>query len=137
MPPRKPKLVAASGNSTSSFPTWDDLVAEAHESADMPPYQLPLPSGTVEIPVLKGDRYLNLVAAQRRGDAPGVLDALFPDPRNRAKVVAAMKGADWTIVDVMSAKVLRYFYGLDVTPAPRDEGVSEEDDEELGKSSGS
>jgi hypothetical protein len=40
-------------------------------------------------------------------------------------------------VDVMSAKVLRYFYGLDVAPTPRDEGVSEEADEELGKSSGS
>jgi hypothetical protein len=138
VPPRKRKPAGPVDTTGPTFPTWDDLVAEAHEAADMPPYQIPLPRGkVVEIPVLKGDQYLDLLRANRSGNAPAALDAMFPDPRDRATVVAAMGSADWTIVDVLSAKVLRYFYGLDVSPKKRNPEVPEEADEELGKSSGS
>lgn len=123
MAPRKPQLATAAAASTSSsFPTWDQLVAEA--TLDKPPYQLPLPATEVdgrkhretvlEIDVPDGDRYLDLSAAQRRGDAIGVLQALFPDLADQARVRAAMRGVHFPIVDVLAGKVLSHFFGLSI-----------------------
>lgn len=155
MPPRNRKPSRAAGAvEASAFPTWDDLVSEAHSSADMPPYQLALPplaDGkprhlTIEVP--DGARYIDLIRAQRRGDAPGMIEALFPDAQDRVQFTLASRGADWTIVDVVVTKVLRYFYGLDTYVEKRDdagnpdsegsaEDVAEEAASEVGKSSGS
>lgn len=152
MPPRTRRpagKLSAADVSSPAFPTWDDLVAEAHDQADLPPYQLPLPGGEViEVPVFDGQRYLDIVRAQRRGDGPAVMEALFPDVAERTQVIAAMKGVHWVIVDVLAAKILRYFYGLDVAPKPRsdlgnpdtegtDEDAAEEAASEVGKSFGS
>lgn len=141
MPPRTRRPAAAKTTAEpSAFPSWDELVAEAH--VDTEPYQLPLPAvktvdgktlqkaQTVLVELLDGERYLQLLGSQRIGDAPGVLAALFPHPDTRQLVINAMRGAPWPIVDVVATKVLRYFYGLDIQPR-REETDGE--DEELGK----
>lgn len=128
----------------SAFPSWDELVAEAH--VDLPPYQLPLPpikntetgevvqeSEVIEIPVLKGDAYISLTMAQARGDAASMLFTLFPDNSTRARVMRATAGADFRIVDVITSKVLRHFYGLDIKRDP-DGSDDEAAEEAAGKS---
>ena len=117
MPPRAPKL-ATKEASEVRFPTWDELVAEA--TVDKEPYQLPLPDGSViEIPCPTGDMYLDLVAAQRVGDANGIFQALFPDNVEQVKMRKLFRGTKerpvhFPIIDVLAGKVLRYYYGLSI-----------------------
>lgn len=133
MPPR-PKLATKAASETEvRFPTWDDLVGEA--TIDLDPYQLPLPetseeyvdaagrkktrtvaATTIEIPVFDGDRYMEIVQAQRVGNAAAILEAMFPDKKDLTRVRLAMKAsaAHFPIVDVLASRVLRYFYGLSI-----------------------
>lgn len=122
--PARPKLVDASD--TTRFPTWDELVSEA--TVDLPPYQLPMPVDPndpdaepriIEIPVLDGDHYIDLVDAQRRGDIVGVFRALFENDEDRALVRRHMKGVHFPIMDKLATKVIRYFYGLSIEAEER------------------
>ena len=106
------------------------MVADAQSQvAGIKPYKLPL--GTVElegadgekvveenvvltIPCPDGIKYLTIVAGQRSGDSPRVLNALIADPKDRAKVIAKMGGVPFPIVDVLSSKILRHYYGLSI-----------------------
>lgn len=117
MPPRAPKLATAEAAEVR-FPTWDELVAEA--TIDKEDYQLPLPDGSVlTIPCPSGDAYINLVRAQRTGDAVGVLEALLPDNVEQGKLRRALRGTKekpvhFPIIDVIAGKVLRYYFGLSI-----------------------
>lgn len=114
----------------SAFPTWDSLVADA--VVDLPVYQLPLgdigeeKDVVVEIPVPDGASYLRILDAQRRGDSAVILRELVKDEADRTRIVVKMAGAPFPIVDTLTGKVLRYYYGLSI--------VSEE---KSGNSSGS
>lgn len=119
--PARPKLAAKEASETEvRFPTWDDLAAEAF--IDKPPYQLPLPDGsTMVIPCPSGDAYVELVRAQRTGDAVAILEALMPDNVEQIKLRKAMRGTKETpvhfpIIDVIAGKVLRYYFGLSIEP---------------------
>lgn len=110
--PAKPKL-ATDAASEVRFPTWDELVAES--KIDLPPYQLPLPSGEViEVPVFSGEQYIQIVHAQRIGDAVGLFEAVFPDVKTRGKVIGALKTVHFPFFDKLTTKMLRYFYGLGI-----------------------
>jgi hypothetical protein len=121
------------------------LVAEAR--VDKEPYQLPLPeisevdpdtkkkkivqrATTLEIPVPSGDRYITISQAQRAGDASTILFSLVPSMEDRLKLLRALPGADFPIMDVIATKVLRYFYGVNLKPAavpdPDDTGDGDE-----------
>lgn len=135
MAPRKPKTAG-------TFPGWDELVAEAASQASVTePYRLPLPPDpdvptealdegqtpdpdrdVVLIEMPDGDRYLNLVAAQGRGDSMACLVYLFPDNADRGRVRRALKGAPWPIVDLLTSKVLRYFYGMPLGDMGKSDG---------------
>jgi hypothetical protein len=118
MPARPRTALKAASETTVSFPTWDELVAEA--TVDLEPYQIPFADGSViEVPCPTGDMYLDLVAAQKRGDAAGILEALFPDNVERIKIRKHMRGTKehpvhFPIVDVLAGKILRYYYGLSI-----------------------
>lgn len=136
MAPRAPK------NNAGSFPGWDELVAEAASQATVSePYRLPLPPdpdappeameegeapnpdrNVVLIEMPDGDRYLNLVAAQGRGDSLACLVHLFPSDTDRQRVRRALKGAPWPMVDLLTSKVLRHFYGLPVKDLGKPDG---------------
>lgn len=117
MPPTKPQL-ATKAASEVRFPTWDELVAEA--TIELPPYQLTLPPvgdkepEVIEIPVFSGEQYIQIVHAQRIGDAVGLFEAVFPDLKDRGKVIKALKGVHFPFFDKFTTKVLRYFYGLGI-----------------------
>jgi hypothetical protein len=117
--PAKPKLATVAASETEAvFPTWDELVAEAN--IDKPDYQLPLPDGsTITIPCPSGDAYIELVQAQRTGNAVAVLEALVPDNVEMIKIRRAMKGTKekpvhFPIIDTIAGKVLRYYFGLSI-----------------------
>ena len=117
--PAKPRTaLKAATETTVAFPTWDDLVAEA--TIDKEPYQIPFSDGTaIEVPCPTGDAYLELIAAQKRGDATAIFDALFPDEIDKIKMRRKMRGTKehpvhFPIVDVLAGKVLRYYYGLSI-----------------------
>lgn len=110
--PAKPRT-ALKEASEVRFPTWDEMVAEA--TIETGPYKLPMPDGEIiEIPVFDGDTYLEIIQAQRTGDAGALFELLFPDRADQTRVRKAMKGAHFAIIDVLSAKVLRHFYGLSI-----------------------
>jgi hypothetical protein len=115
--PARPKL-AAKEASEVTFPTWDELVAEAR--IDKPDYILPLPDGSVlTIPCPSGDAYIDLVRAQRTGNAVAVLEALLPDSIEQGKLRRALRGTKekpvhFPIIDVIAGKVLRYYFGLSI-----------------------
>lgn len=105
-----------------SFPTWDELVAEAavESGADSGDFRdsYIIPMGDAEDDVVierfDGDRYLKIIDAQRRGDAVAIMEGLFPDKTVRERVRIKMRGAPFEIVDVLGNKVIRYFYGLSI-----------------------
>jgi hypothetical protein len=115
--PARPKTALKEASETR-FPTWDELVAEA--TIDKEPYQLPLPDGTVmEIPCPSGDTYIDIVRAQRTGNAVAIFEALFPDSVEQGKMRRLFRGTKekpvhFPIIDVLSSKVLRYYYGLSI-----------------------
>jgi hypothetical protein len=115
--PARPKLAKVEAGEVK-FPTWDELVAEA--TIDKDDYVLPLPNGaTVTIPCPSGDAYIELVRAQRTGNAVAVLEALVPDNVDMLKIRNAMRGTKeqpvhFPIIDVIAGKVLRYYYGLSI-----------------------
>ena len=158
MPPRSrstaraTRPAAASLPDASLFPTWDELVAEAH--IDKTPYQLPLPditevdpetkrkkviqkACTIEIGTPSGQAYITISQAQRAGDASTILFTLVPKMEDRLKLLRALPGADFPIMDVIATKVLRYFYGVNLAPAavpdPNDSG---DDTDEPGDTAG-
>lgn len=111
--PAQPKLATAS----PKFPTWDQMVAEANGRTPEDVYLLPFSEDdVVEIPCPDGDRYLDLVDGQRRGDAMKVMESLFPDKDDRAKVRSKMRGVHFDIVDMLATNVLRHYYGLSIVP---------------------
>ena len=128
---------------TSAFPTWDELVAEAH--VDKPPYLLPLPeikddSGKVvqkaevlEIGCPDGGKYVSLTMWQQMGNASQMLFELFPEGTVRARVLRALRGADFPIVDLITTKVLQHFYGTLAAP-DRNQPVETDDGGTAGKS---
>jgi hypothetical protein len=124
--PARPRTALKAASEVQRFPTWDELVAEA--TIDLPPYQLPLPDGkTIEIPCPDGDKYLDLVAAQRQGNAVGIFQALFPDSVEQIKMRKLFRGTKekpvhFTIIDVLAGKVLRYYYGLGIETQEADLG---------------
>lgn len=117
-------------NEAAGFPTWDSMVADAQSQvAAIKPYKLPL--GDVElvgadgettieenvvltIPCPDGVNYLTIVSGQRTGDSPRILNAMVPDSKDRAKLIAKMAGVPFPIVDVLSSTVLRHYYGLSI-----------------------
>lgn len=110
MAPQSPKL-AGKAASEVRFATWDEMVAEA--TVDLPPYEVPFGGDDVmTIPVPDGERYLLLVAAQRRGDAVGILDNLVPDKKDRERLKVKMRGVHFPIIDTLAGKVLSYYFGL-------------------------
>jgi hypothetical protein len=114
MAPAGPKKAA------TKFPGWDELAAEATRTAEtagsMEPYQLPLDENDiVEIQRFDGESYLRFIDSQRRGDVVGLMEAMFPDDKTRARVAAKMKGVPFEIVDTLGNKVLRHFYGLSIS----------------------
>lgn len=112
--PAQPKL-AGKAASEVRFPTWDELVAEAQGPNPVTPYRIPFSEDEViEIPVPDGARYLDIVDAQRRGDVVALMEALFPDRKVRAKMQTKLKGAPFEIVDLIGAKAMRHFYGLNI-----------------------
>lgn len=115
---RKDTDVVADG-----FSTWDSMVADAQSLMEpIKPFQLPLgdvvidgetiQDVTLTVPCPDGVNYLAIVAAQRVGNAPAILDGLFPDPADRRLVIAKMSGVPYPIVDVLSGRILRHYYGL-------------------------
>jgi hypothetical protein len=137
MAPRKPRTAQKQAEAVGTpFPTWDELTAEAN--VDKPPYQLPLPDGTVvEIPVPSGAAYLTIVDAQKRGDASTIFRVMFP-ASEQAKMEIHFSKVHFPIMDVIANKVLGYFYGLDnyasITDGSNDEDEAEE---AAGESDGS
>jgi hypothetical protein len=127
---------------TSAFPTWDELVAEAH--VDKPPYLLPLPeirddkgkvvqpAEVLEILCPSGGSYVSLTMWQQMGNASQMLFELFPEGTVRARVLRALRGADFPIVDLITTKVLQHFYGT--LPTPKREDSDDEDGGTAGKS---
>ena len=110
----------------AGFPTWDSMVADAQSQVDsIKPYKLPL--GDVDdeknvvltIPCPDGVNYLTIVQCQRNGDSPRLLNALITNPNDRAKVIAKMGGVPFPIVDVLSSKILRHYYGLSIETEAR------------------
>ena len=113
--------VPAQSDEAAGFPTWDSMVADAQSQVSaIKPYKLPL--GTVgdeenvviTIPCPDGVNYLTIVAGQRSGDSPRVLNALITDPKDRATVISKMGGVPFPIVDVLASKILRHYYGLSI-----------------------
>lgn len=106
----------AASKPTSKFATWDEMVAEANSQAEgIEDYPLEMgPDDVIQIPFPDGARYIAIVAAQRTGDAGGILDNLIPDKTDRLRVVTKMRGVKFPIVDVLASKVLRHFYGLPI-----------------------
>jgi hypothetical protein len=137
MAPRKPRTAMKQAEVDGTpFPTYDELVAEAH--IDKPPYQLPLPDKTVlEIPVPSGAAYLTLVDAQKRGDASTVFRVLVPaDEQPRMQI--HFSNAHFPIMDVLANRVLGYYYGLDNYVSITDGSADEDEAEEAaGESDGS
>jgi hypothetical protein len=115
--PARPKTALKEASETR-FPTWDELVAEA--TIDLPDYQLPLPDGTaIAIPCPDGDKYIDIVRAQRTGNAVAIFEALFPDNVDQGKMRKLFRGTKekpvhFPIIDVLCSKVLRYYYGLSI-----------------------
>jgi hypothetical protein len=112
------------GKTSSTFPGWDELVAEATRTAEtagsMESYELPLgENDVVYIERFDGDRYLDFIDAQRRGDSATLMEAMFPDKAVRDRVRIKMRGAPFEIVDVLGAKVIRHFYGLSIETEER------------------
>lgn len=113
-----------------TFPTWDSLVADSQ--VDLPTYQLPLgqigeeKDVVVEIPCPDGASYIRILDAQRRGDSAMLLREMVKDEGDRSRIIGKMNGVPFPIVDTLTGKVLRYYYGLSI--------VSEE---KSGNSSGS
>lgn len=134
-------MPASPKSGATKFPTWDSLVAEAQSTVEgIETYQLPLgrvermvgrktvveDDVVVEIPCPDGANYITIIQGQRVGDSPRILQAMIPDDTDRARVIAAMGGVPWPIVDVLTSKVLRHYYGLSI-----------ETEEKSGNSNGS
>lgn len=110
MAPASPKLAKA-----SAFPTWDDLVAESTPEEQLAPYQLPFDEGdVVTIPCPDGARYLDILHGQSTGDGRLIIESLIPDVADRTRVIDRMRGVHFGIVDTLTSKVLRYYYGLSI-----------------------
>lgn len=106
----------AKNTAASKYATWDEMVSEARTQVkDIGPYPLELgEDDVVQIPMPDGARYIEIVTAQRFGDAGGIMDNLIPDKIDRTRVLTKMRGAPFPIVDVLASKVLRHFYGLPI-----------------------
>lgn len=122
-------MAAGPKTKAPSFPAWDALVAEATRTAEkagsMEPYLLPFSENdVVEIQRFSGDRYLDFIDAQRRGDVVGLMENMFPDKVVRARVKAKMGGAPLEIVDLLADKVLRHFYGMNIATEEKQPGNS-------------
>ena len=113
----------------TNFPTWDSMVADAHASiGGIETYQLPLgdverevdgetvidENVVIEIPCPDGVNYIAIIEGQRRGDAPRIFNAMIPDREDRKKIIAKMQGVPYPIVDILTGKVLRHYYGLPI-----------------------
>lgn len=115
MPAARKDVDTALDDADAGFPTWDSMVAEARSQvAEITPYRIPFGDKTIEIPVPDGIRYMEIVEAQRRGNARDALLALIENDMDRAYVIAKMRGVEWPIIDVITAKALRHFYGLPI-----------------------
>lgn len=128
-PPRK----AALKKKTSQFPTWDELVAEAH--VDRPPFVLrdvPIfdektgkPTGEredVEIPVISGQAYVMLTRARLAGDVGSVFMHLFEEDELRGRMFDLIGKADFPVVDNLALSVVNHYMGEPA--AEMDEGES-------------
>lgn len=113
MPPRASARVQSE---PASFPTWDELTAEAAGVLNPEPYVLPLPDGKSVKILLDGARYIELSGAQQRGDLEAVRNVLFPMKPDREAFMRAMVGAPMTMLDVVAAKVVRHHFGMAVEP---------------------
>lgn len=111
-----PKLATKAASETR-FPTWEELVAEANEdAAQVDPYQIPIGENDVIIvPFPDGPRYMEILQGQRYRDAKMIIENLIPDAHDRARIIAKMRGVHFNIIDVLSSKILRHYYGLGVT----------------------
>lgn len=109
-------MPAAPSKDAATLSVWDQMVADAHSLVEeIKPFQLPLGDDVViTIPCPDGANYLEIVSAQRVGDAPRILAAMIPDLDDRKKVISKMAGVPYPIVDVLSGKVLRHYYGLSI-----------------------
>lgn len=111
-----PPKLATKAASEVSFPTWDDLVAEATPEQQLTPYWIPFDKDGdgVSVPCPDGPQYLEIVAAQQVGDGNRILKAMISDDHDRARVIAKMRGVHFGIVDTLTSKILRYYYGLSI-----------------------
>ena len=106
-------MPAAPKTDAPGYNTWDQMVADAQSLVEeIKPFTLPLGDDVIEIPCPDGVNYLTIVANQRVGNAPAILDAMIPNAEDRKKVIAKMAGVPYPIVDVLSGRVLRHYYGL-------------------------
>lgn len=99
---------------TSKFPTWDSMVADAYSSVDaIKTYEIPFSEDdVVKVPWPDGEQYVVILDGQRRGDAGQILNAMIKDDADRQHVVEKMRGVPFTIVDILTSKVIRHYYGL-------------------------
>lgn len=109
-------MPAETKDKAAGFPTWDKMVADAHSTvAEIKPYQLPLGEDKViTIPCPDGINYIAIVSAQRVGNSPAILDAMIPNKADRDLVLSKMVGVPFPIVDILTGRVLRHYYGLPI-----------------------
>lgn len=126
--PRRRSPAKARKTESSEYYEWDTFVEEAH--VDQVPFKLrvrvPAKEDGAEdtfemvtVPVPSGSSYINLAAAQQRGDVAGILVNLtksgVDDEENAAlfdKLMFLMSKANFPVVDMLAERVLRHYFNL-------------------------
>jgi hypothetical protein len=107
MPPKSAHRNGLAAAATVTFPTWDDLQAEALE--DVEPYKLPISADevlTIQCP--SSDAMTALGHAQRTGDENAAAVALFGE-ENAARVLELAGPKPFVVLAKLTDKVLGYY----------------------------